>query len=287
MRLLRLLPLFGLAACGGARPPVRAPEVGVEVPQVVDRLTPPWRIGEALGERAQRVAVSAVLTSRVDSSAAAVVRTDSVESVLDVRWGASASSGAREEFPVRVSRYVVRVAPDTAWRVPPGVGGAFMLPARAERRAVPVLCAAAGAECTAAHVAAAQGWQESWIGAPAVLEPGTRWRDSTAYVVMRDSIPLAVTSVREFTVREAVMREGRVVLIVDRRSTQQLAGEGRQFGEAVRITGRGEGVMRLEVALTNGGVLRGDGTSVLTLQLVGRRRTQSLTQESAITITAP
>jgi hypothetical protein len=292
MRLSRLLPLLGLAACGGARPPVRAPEVGVEVPQVVDRLTPPWRIGEALGERAQRVAVSAVLTSRVDSSAAvasgaAVVRTDSVESVLDVRWGLGASGGVRNEIPVRVGRYVVRVAPDTTWRVPPGIGGAFVLSARAERGAVPVLCAAASVECTAAHVAAAQGWQESWVGGPAVLEPGMRWRDSTRSIVLRDSIPLAVTSVREFTVREAVLREGRVVLVVDRRSTNQLAGEGRQFGEAVRITGRGEGVMRLEVVLTNGAVLRGDGTSVLTLQLVGRRRTQSLTQESAITITAP
>lgn len=291
VRLLRFIPLLVLAACGGARPSVRAPEVGVETP-VPDRLAAPWRIGEALGERAQRVSVAAVLTSRVDSSAALAsgapeVRTDSVESVLDVRWGASASSGAREEFPVRVSRYVVRVAPDTARRVPPGLGSAFVLMARTERGAVPVLCAAASAECTAARLAAAQGWQESWIGAPAVLEPGTRWRDSTTYVVIRDSIPLAVTSVREFTVREAAVREGRVVLIVDRRSTQQLSGEGRQFGEAVRITGSGEGVMRLEVALANGAVVRGDGTSVLTLQLVGRRRTQSLTQESAVTITAP
>lgn len=292
MRLLRLAPLLVLAACGGARPLVRAPEIAVAAPVAVARLAAPWRIGAALGERVQRVEVAAVLTSRVDSSAAVVsgapeVRTDSVESVLDVHWGVSASSGAREEIPVRVSRYAVRVAPDTAWRVPPGVDGPFALNARAAHGTVPSLCAVPSAECTAARVAAAQGWQESWIGAPAVLEPGMQWRDSTAYVVMRDSIPLAVTSVREFTVREAVLREGRVVLVVDRRTTQQLAGDGRQFGEAVRITGSGEGVMRLEVALANGAVVRGDGTSVLTLRLVGRRRTQSLTQESAITITAP
>jgi hypothetical protein len=232
--------------------------------------------------------VAAVLTSRVDSSAAVasgtpLVRTDSVSSVLDVSWGGR----ARDGIPVRISRYVVRVSPDPEWRVPPGVDSAFSLVARAERGAVPALCVGAGAECTAARVAAAQGWQETWLGAPAVVEPGTRWLDSTAYIVMRDSIPLAVTSVREFTVREAVMREGRVLLVIDRRSTQQLAGEGRQLGEAVRITGSGEGVMRLEVSLANGAVVRGDGTSVLALRLVGRRRTQSLVQESAITITAP
>lgn len=282
MRFLRLLPLLVLAACGGARPTVRAPEVGVEEPMAMDQLAAPWRIREALGERTQRVAVAAVLTSQVDSSASSV-RTDSVSSVLDVHWG----GGARDEIPVRVARYEVRVAPDTMWRMPPGIEGSFALPATPSRGALPALCVTASAECTAARLAAARGWQESWIGAPAVLEAGAQWRDSTAYIEMRDSIPLAVTSVREFTVREAVLREGRVVLLVDRRSTQQLVGEGRQFGEAVRITGRGEGVMRLEVALANGAVVRGDGTSVLTLQLVGRRRTQSLTQESAITITAP
>lgn len=271
-----------MAACSGTLPVVRAPEAVPVASSPVDLLATPWRLRNARAVRAQRIAVTASLTSRVDS----FVRTDSVASDLVVTWGDDSRS-ANTPLPVRVVRYAVRVAPDTTWRVPPGVESPFELLATPAGDAVPVLCRVSAPACTAANIAAAQGWQESWLGLPNTLAPGTTWRDSTSYTVLRDSIPLAVTSVREFTVREAVLREGAVVVMIDRRSTQRLAGEGRQFGEAVRITGSGEGVMRLEVALANGAVLRGDGTALLTLQLVGRRRTQELLQESHLTITAP
>lgn len=271
-----------LTACGGALPAARAPEVAPAAVAPVDLLATPWRLGNARAVRTQRITVTASLTSRVDS----LVRTDSVASELLVTWGDD-SRAANAPLPVRVVRYGVRVAPDTTWRVPPGVESPLELLATPEREAVPALCASPAPACTAANIAAAQGWQESWLGLPNSLAPGTTWRDSTSYSVVRDSIPLAVTSVREFTIREAVLRDGAVVVVIDRRSTQQLAGEGRQFGEGVRITGRGEGLMRLEVALANGAVLRGDGTALLALQLVGRRRTQELLQESHITITAP
>jgi hypothetical protein len=271
-----------MTACGGALPAVRAPEATPVASVPVDLLATPWRLGNGRAVRTQRIAVTATLVSRVDS----LVRTDSVASELVVSWGDDGRL-AEAPIPVRVTRYAVRVAPDTAWRVPPGVASVFELSATPQRGAVPELCRVSGPACTAANVAAAQGWQESWLGLPNALEPGMTWRDSTTYTVLRDSIPLAVTSVRDFTVREAVVRDGAVVVVIDRRSTQQLVGEGRQFGEVVRIAGTGEGVMRLEVALATGAVLRGDGTSLLTLQLVGRRRRQSLTQESHLTITAP
>jgi hypothetical protein len=271
-----------MTACGGALPAARAPGAAPTASAPVDLLATPWRLGNGRAARTQRIQVEAQLTSRVDST----IRTDSVASDLIVSWGDDGRAGTAA-LPVRLVGYAVRVAPDTAWRVPPGVTIGAELSVTPMPGAVPALCAATAPTCTTSNIAAVQGWQESWLGLPSAMEPGTTWRDSTTYTVLRDSIPLTVTSVREFTVREAVRRERAVVLIIDRRSTQQLAGEGRQFGEAVRITGSGEGVMRLEVALTNGAVLRGDGTSVLTLQLVGRRRTQELTQESHLTITAP
>lgn len=271
-----------MTACGGALPVARAPEAAPAPSAPVDLLATPWRLGNGRVERTQRIQVAASLVSRVDS----LVRTDSVASDLVVTWGDDARSESAA-LPVRVSRYVVRTGTDTTWRVPPGVESGYELPATPMRGAVPSLCRVNAPACTAANIAAAQGWQESWLGLPSAMEPGTTWRDSTTYTVLRDSIPLAVTSAREFTVREAMVRGGAVVVVIDRRSMQQLVGEGRQFGEAVRITGSGEGVMRLEVALANGAVLRGDGTSLLTLQLVGRRRTQSLTQESHLTILAP
>jgi hypothetical protein len=280
--LLVTVGVTAMTACGGALPVARAPEAAPAAVVPVDLLATPWRLGNARAVRTQRIAVMASLVSRVDS----VERTDSVASDLLVTWGDDARASAAP-LPVRLTRYAVRVGPDTTWRVPPGVTPGAELSATPMRGAVPALCGVSAPACTMANIAAVQGWQESWLGLPEALEPGTTWRDSTTYTVMRDSIPLVVTSVREFTVREAVLRAGAVVLMIDRRSTQQLAGEGRQFGEAVRITGRGEGVMRLEVALSNGEVLRGDGTSVLTLQMVGRRRSQGLTQESHLTITAP
>jgi hypothetical protein len=271
-----------MTACGGALPAARAPEAAPAAAEPVDLLATPWRLGNGRAVRTQRIQVEAQLTSRVDSA----VRTDSVASELVVSWGDDLRSSSAP-LPVRLVQYSVRVAPDTLWRVPPGVTIGAELAAIPVRGAVPALCSDPAPACTAANIAAVQGWQESWLGLPNAMELGTTWHDSTTYTVLRDSIPLAVTSVREFTVREAVVRAGAVVVIVDRRSTQQLDGEGRQFGEAVRITGSGEGVMRLEVALTSGAVLRGDGTSLLTLKLVGRRRTQTLTQESHLTITAP
>ena len=271
-----------MTACGGALPAARTPGAAPVASAPVDLLATPWRLGNGRAVRTQRIEVLATLTSRVDS----LVRTDSVASDLVVTWGDDARSTSAP-IPIRVTRYAVRVAPDTTYRVPPGVTGDFVLSATPQPSGIPALCREAAPGCSAANIAAAQGWQESWLGLPSALEPGTTWRDSTVYTVLRDSIPLAVTSVRDFTVREAFVRDGAVVVVVDRRSTQRLVGEGSQFGEPVRITGSGEGVMRLEVALENGAVLRGDGTSMLTLELVGRRRSQSLTQESHLTITAP
>ena len=269
-----------MTACGGRVPVARAPEAAPVAAVPVDLLATPWRLGDGRAKRAQRIEVAAQLTSRVDS----LVRMDSVRSELLVIWGDDASSSSRP-IPVTVSHFAVRSGTDTTWHSPAGVTVPFTLEATPVRGAVPQLCAASA--CAAASLAAAQGWQESWLGLPTAMEPGTTWSDSTRYTVTRDSVPLMVTSIRHFAVREAFVREGAVVLVIDRHSRQELTGEGRQFGEPLQITGRGEGVMRMEVALRNGAVLRGDGTSILTLQLVGRRRTQDLVQESAITITAP
>lgn len=272
-----------VSACGGRVPAVRVPEAAPVAVEPVDLLAPPWRLGNGRAERAQRIVVAAQLTSRVDS----LTRVDSIASALEVRWGDGESGSSSRALPVHVTRFAVRGALDTLWRTPPGVMTPFALSATLAPGAVPLLCVPAAAACLPAQLAAAQGWQESWVGLPAALERGTTWSDSTNYTVTRDSIPLRVLAVRHFIVREAVLREGAVVVLIDRRSTQALTGEGRQFGEVVRITGDGKGVMRLEVALANGAVLRGEGTAVLTLTLVGRRRTQELTQSSHLTITAP
>lgn len=277
---------LALGACGGRVPVRGAPRATTAATTPVDPLATPWQVGNARAVRTQRILVEAQLTSSVDST----VRTDSVSSDLLVRWGDAPGAVMPEALtgvPLRVLRYAVRVAPDTAWRTPPGVRDGFEVSATLRRGGIPVLCETPSTACAVAQVAAAQGWQESWLGAPGALVPGSRWRDSTTYTVWRDSIPLVVTSVREFTVREGVLRDGAATLRIDRRTTQQLVGEGRQFGETVRISGTGDGEMRLEVALADGTVLRGDGTAVLTLTLVGRRRVQELTQASRITITAP
>ncbi len=307
--------LFTILGCGGQKPVVSAPTTAPVVTRV-DLLSQPWMLRAPMTPRAQRVAVSAVLTSRMNPLTAAdsgrnLTRVDTLASVLDARLEALRDRDAAErtsefrlsELRLQVSRFVVRAGPDTAWREPANVSAPFSLSVLPQRGAVPALCpwapgapgapavsavsAVSATACAAAQVAAAEGWQELWVGAPRALQPGTTWRDSTSRVLVRDEIPLTVTSVRTFTVRDAVLRGGAVVVTVERRSTQVLAGEGRQFGELVQLSGTGEGTMRLEIALDDGAILSGVGTSSVLLRLVGRRRTQELTQLSQTTITAP
>ena len=122
--------------------------------------------------------------------------------------------------------------------------------------------------------------------APSFVLNGTAWQDSTAYTLCRDGVPLRVEAVRRYVAESALMRDGVVHVVVVRRSRVMLEGTGVQFGDTVRIIGGGSSTVRLLLPLS-GGAMTGEGEGALTLELRGRRRTQRLTQESRLVISAP
>lgn len=247
----------------------------------VDPLRRPWVLEWRATGHPRLITVAAELRSRIDTLA----RVDSLSSALTVALEASAGGGAA--FSVRLDDYRVRLGADTAWRLPRGLRVPATVAARVRRGAVPSICVDDPA-CSPEVLAATQGWQELWLGeAPRVLARGATWRDSSQLAVVRDSIPLAVTLVRDFEVLDARAEGNAVVVRLLRRSTQVLRGEGRQFGEAVRLSGSGEGRVELEVRLPEGEIVSGRGSAVLAMQFRGRRRQQTLEQTSQITITAP
>ena len=186
-----------------------------------------------------------------------------------------------------VTAFGVRVTPDTALRTPASVALPFSFAAERVSAAIPTITIPADSTCANTQLAVLHGWRELWLGLPTRLDPGESWQDSTQFPVCRDGIPLSVHAVRQFTLVGVTERAGEPVLTIDRVTRQTLAGEGRQFGESVRVVGDGEGSLRLHVALQGGIILHADGESTLRLQFEGRRRQQQLVQTSRVTITAP
>ncbi|MBA3854360.1 MAG: hypothetical protein C0503_08095 [Gemmatimonas sp.] len=282
-RLLALAGLSLLVACAPSAVRSRdTPAPRAEPLVAPDSLAGPWRFRTLGRPRSQLVTLSAVLQSRVDS----VVREDTLASQALLEW-----SLVPDAAPARVVGMVrgfsVIVGSDSTWRplpelampvsfaaaqLAPGLQPTFTMPAD-----------------TACHARAAvvQALRETWVAPPARVARGSTWRDSAEYPLCRDGILLRVRSVRQFTVEDAVARDGQLALRVRRESTSSLSGEGLQFGDSIHVTGAGQATALLELSLDGAAILVGEGSSELRLQLKGRRRTQDLVQHGALIIRTP
>lgn len=272
-----------LAACGGGsgastrqpgavRSPVRAP----------DSLAAPWVIRGGERPRSQRVDISAVLESRIDSS----VRLDTIATRAWYDW-AENPDAERVRVAGMVRAFAVRSGSDSLWRVleAPTLPVSFV----AE---VPRLGAAPELQLPRAdtcdpQAAIVPGWRETWVSPPRELSPGTAWRDSSDSPMCRDGIVLRMASVREFVVEGAVVRDGKLRIVVRRSSRTAVRGSGLQFGDSVQFIGSASGEMRLELLPEGAVIARGEGSSELRLTMRGRRRTQELVQRSALVIAIP
>lgn len=284
MRFTPWLVVFAAAmvACssGGfiARPAARATPIA----EAVDSLAAPWRLRDAGRPRAQRMVVAAVLTSRIDT----VTRVDSLSSAMTFEWSYSEASAPRRVAGM-VRTFELRATGDTAWRSLDAVALPVSFVAdQARGGTVPQMTIPEAASCTA-QAAIVQGWRESWVDAPAVLEAGTRWRDSTEAPLCRDGLVLHTVVVREFVAERAERRGDETVILVRRTSRITMDGRGVQFGDSVHVSGTGDGVAQLAISLEGGAIVAGGGTSELRLTLRGRRRTQELVQHSALNISRP
>jgi hypothetical protein len=214
-----------------------------------------------------------------------VARQDTIRTAVSAEWSRVAG-----DSPTRISGLLTsyRVSADTGEPVLPAgllvplpfsaVDGTGSVPLRFTRPDP------AGCGIDAAAVLALR---DLFVTPPRRLEVGTAWQDSAQYTICRDSIPLAVRSVREFRVVGAERRGEGIAVTVERRTRVAMHGEGRQFGEALVIEAEGEGLARLVLGLRGGIVIGGDGESTLRMTMRGRRRSQELTQHTRIVISTP
>ncbi|MEX2180619.1 MAG: hypothetical protein WD771_01125 [Gemmatimonadaceae bacterium] len=281
--LVLTLALGVIAACAPLRPFSRtAVGSGPTVRQQPDPLAAPWVLRDGGARRAQIIAVRALLTSELD----ATVRVDTLRSTMGVAWSAVPGT-----TPARLAGMVTdfrAVMGGDSSGVPAGVNLPFSFVAESRGPGLqPVFTIPESGSCTNPNAAVMQGVRDTWLSLPDTMVRGTTWRDSSTYLVCRDGLPMTVSAVRTFTVTGARMREGQLVVVVQRVTATQLAGSGHQFGEPIALLGEGEGTMQLDVALAGGVIVHGEGVAELRLEMQGRRRTLVLRQASTVEIREP
>jgi hypothetical protein len=281
---LPFVPLLALAAVA-CTPPVPArstPAPDSPAAPVADPLRGPWELRPAVGERTYSIALEGTLVSRVDTlervdTLRAQVRA-TLSRVTDDALGRLAGllteygTSSGDSVPFTPLPGVLLPLPVSATPGPPGAQPAWRI--------------AGGGDCSAA-AAAMQPLRDLWVGAPSRLAVDQSWQDSTSYTICRDSIPLAVRSIRRFTVLGAEPWRDEVVLRVARATHTRIAGEGTQFGEPLSIAAEGMSRIEILVSLAGGEVVRGAGDAELAMAMTGRRRLQELRQRTRIEISSP
>lgn len=288
-----LLTVLLAAACAPSRPaPVPAPEpspVGApipvpEKPVPIDPLAEPWVVGTPVSPVTHELVVTTTVRAAADAAALVSARADSSRTTLTVRWDsagrASVRSGAVLSFRVGAA------APSGGgvMAVPVGLTLPLSLAAVIDAEGGAVRITEPRESGCGSAAAVAQMVREVLVAPPRRLTRGLTWADSLRTTVCRDSIPLALTSIRHYVVEDARVQEGRAVVVIRRRSSTTLSGTGTQFGEAVTITGAGEGELLFGLRLDDGQMTEGNGVSSLTLTLVGRRKSQVVTQSARLEI---
>lgn len=283
LRFLLLATVVVLAACaspaGRTRPAGTAPSVA---PAARDSLAGPWTFRNLGRPRSHRVTLSAVLHSRIDT----LTREDTLASQTLLEW--SVDPLARPPRVLGMVRdFAISMGSDSSWRALPDLAlPVSFLTEQPRADAQPRFLQPADTSCDA-RAAVVQALRETWLSPPAQVAQGTQWRDSSTYALCRDGIVLEATAVRDYAIESADVRDHALVLLVRRRTQTRLHGEGLQFGDSIRVTGESQGEALLEVALDGAAIVFGSGSSMLRLQLEGRRRTQELVQHGALVIRAP
>jgi hypothetical protein len=274
--------LFAAACRGGATASTRLPGT-LRAPKLApDSLAGPWMIRGRERMRAQRVDITAVLESRIDSTR----RADTLSTRAWYEWTENPMAASGRVAGL-VRAFAVRRGTDSLWRVldAPALPVSFVAEVPWAGGA-PELQLPSPEGCTP-EAAVVSGWRETWVFPPRELSVGTAWRDSSDSPLCRDGIVLRSTAVREFVVEGSLVRDGTLRVVVLRRSHAVIRGSGVQFGDTVRFVGAASGLARLELLLEGAVIAAGAGTSELRLTMQGSRRTQELVQRSSLVLAIP
>ena len=291
--LTTLLTTLLAAACAPSRSaptpgpepaPVGAPIPDPEKPVPIDPLAEPWLVGTPVLPVTHELVLTTAVRAAADAAALTAARADSSRTTLTVRWDsagrASVRSGAVLSFRVGAA------APSGGgvMAVPVGLTLPLSLAAVVDAEGGAVRITEPRESGCGSAAAVAQMVREVLVAPPRRLTRGLTWADSLRTTICRDSIPLALTSIRHYVVEDARVQEGRAIVVIRRRSSTTLSGTGTQFGEAVTISGEGEGELLFGLRLDDGQMTEGNGVSSLTLTLVGRRKTQVVAQSARLEI---
>jgi hypothetical protein len=228
--------------------------------------------------RAYVVEQHALLTTRVDTT----TRNDSVGSHTELAFtllsGGTRLSGSVTSFRVQ--------APGRVSAMPQGLVLPFAfageLPAATHQ--VAFTAPTAPAPCSSAAINILQSLRDLWFRPPDTLRLHGTWEDTAAYAVCRDGIVLWVRVQRTFRVASATVRDGRVLLLVQRSSRGTLEGVGQQAGELVEIKGTSTGQVAYDLDPAAGEMVAALGTSALALTLKSRLRMQTVLQTNEMKI---
>ena len=283
-----LLAALGVAGCASPLARGRAPDAPARARN--EGLAPRaarWLVRPSTASRVTELRLEGTLVSAVDT----VERVDTLAALLRTTWTHSAPPAGALEIPARISgtldAYRITFGGSALPEAPTGL--ALPLVYAAEQRGrdeQPRIALPNAEECTPA-AAALSALRELWVSPPDTLQVGLEWADSLQYVTCRDSVTLAVVSVRTYRVIGAEERAGSTVVHVTRRSTTRMSGSGTQLSEPLEITAEGFGEMRLELTLDGGAVVAGTGDAELRMSMRGRRRSQELVQRTRLTIATP
>ena len=284
---LRLVPLvsataLALGAACGVRPATRtAPRLPAPAAAAGALSTNgPWRYGGSYATQGITIVTRAVVVISGDPA----TRTDTLSATL----GASYSwvRSARRRVSGSLTDYRV-AAGAGAPAVPAGLtpNRAFAAEESSVTGVLTFQLPAESSACTDPALSALQGLHDAWIPLPDTLRVGREWSDTVHTLSCRDRLSVRGTIVRQFRLQRAEIEEGRVLLMIDRRSKGRMTAEGDQFGEQVSLGGENAGTMRYVLDVASGRLLRASGTSSLELTFKSRRRNQRVKQESELALT--
>jgi hypothetical protein len=244
--------------------------VPAAVPAPRARTSTSWAYREST--KLQSFLVDQRATIRFDSSVHADTISSHAEIVFTASPAAHSVNGTVEAFLVDGGGH--------AAATPPGLTTPFPLRAEYSARAAQLDFTAPhdAAPCSSTALSVLQSLRDLWIKPPDTLRVGTNWKDSSAYVVCRDGIPLRAMVHRTFTVSGTAEPSGRVLLTISRISQTMIAGTGIQFGETVEVKGTGRGQLLYLLDPATGEIASANGTSSLELALKSKLRTQVVTQ---------
>jgi hypothetical protein len=263
-----------LAACRSGTVPNQiltkpAPAI---VPAPPPRTTGPWSYRPSIQRQGFVVDQRAVISVRFDTS----THIDTISSHAEVAF---TNTPAANSVTGSVGVFLVQGAGRGA-ATPAGLVTPFPVRAEYSGRGLQLDFTAPRdlAPCASTALAVAQSLRDLWFRPPDTLRVGTAWEDSSSYVVCRDGIPLRATVHRAFRISGSGERDGRLLVMISRTSRTVIEGAGVQFGEAVSVSGRGNGELVYDLDPASGEILSAKGSTTLEFSLRSRLRGQLVRQ---------